>query len=220
MKIPKFTRLFVVILPIALAAGCTQPKSEVNTTSQTVATPEPTPDKEAIVAEITRIEKDWPRILKEKDAATVRRIEADDIILLSFEGSLGSKEQDIKDIEAGDLTFDSWDVSELNVRVIDNNAAVASFLMTIKNAKYKDGSNVSGHYRAVDTFAHRNGQWQIVASTVVKLSPDAERSLTATASPAPPAAGTPVTRPSPATKSSPPARPAATRRPSPPPANQ
>jgi len=220
MKITKFMCLFAAMVSIALAAACSQPRSDVNTTSQTGATPEPTLDKEAIIAEITRIEKDWPRIMKEKDGASVRRIEADDIILLSYEGGLGSKEQDIKDIEAGDLTFDSWDVSELNVKVIDNNAAVASFLMILKNAKYKDGSIVTGHYRAVDTFARRNGQWQIVASTVVKLSANAERSLTATPSPMPPASSTPATRPSPATNPPPP-KPSATRKAPPtPPANQ
>ena len=218
MKITKFTLLFVAVVSIAVAAGCAQPQSSnVNTTTQTVATPQPTPDKEAIVAEITRMEKDWPRILKEKDGAAVRRIEADDVILLNFTGMLGSKEQDVKDIEAGSLTFDSWDVSELNVKVIDNDAAVASLLMTIKNAKYTDGTHsedISGHYRALDTFARRNGQWQVVASSVVKLTRDAEQSLAATAMPSP-ASGTPMTKSSPAAKPAAPKRP-----PSPPPANQ
>jgi ketosteroid isomerase-like protein len=209
----------VAIVSIAAAAGCTQPGTgNVNTTSQAVATPEPTPDKDAIVAEITRMEKDWPRILKEKDGAAVRRMEADDVILLVYTGMLGSKEQDVKDIEAGNLTFESWDISEVNVKVIDNDAAVASLLMTLKKAKFNDGSHtedISGHYRALDTFARRNGQWQVVASSVVKLTRDAEQSLAATVMPSPAASSTPMT------KSSPPTKPAATRRPTPPPpANQ
>ena len=229
MKITKFTLLFVAIVSIAAAAGCSQPQSSnVNTTSQAVATPEPTPDKEAIVAEITRMEKDWPRILKEKDGAAVRRIEADDIVLLNFTGMLGSKEQDVKDIEAGSMTFDSWDVSEITVKVIDNDAAVASLLMTIKNAKYTDGThaeNISGHYRALDTFARRNGQWQVIASAVVKLSPDAEQSLPATAIPGSSASSAPSPKSSPAAKPAatrrpPPPSPAATRKPPSPPANQ
>ena len=230
MKITKFTLLFVAIVSIAAAAGCSQPQSSsVNTTTQTLATPEPTPDKEAIVAEITRIEKDWPRILKEKDGAAVRRIEADDIILLNFTGMLGSKEQDVKDIEAGSMAFDSWDVSEINVKIIDNDAAVASLLMTIKNAKYADGAHtedISGHYRALDTFARRSGQWQVVASSVVKLTRDAEQSLAATAMPSPAPSSAPTIKSSPAAKPAatrrpPPASPAATRKPpSPSPANQ
>jgi hypothetical protein len=221
MKVTKFTLLLVAIVSTTAAAGCTQPKSSnVNTTTQTQATPEPTPDKDAIVAEITRMEKDWPRIWKEKDGAAVRRIEADDIILLSFSGMLGSKEQDIKDVEAGNLTFESWDVSEINVKIIDNDAAVAGILMTLTKAKYSDGANtedVSGHYRALDTFARRNGQWQVVASSVVKLSRDAEQSLAATAVPSPASSNTPMIKSSPAEKPKPPTT---KRPPSPPPVNQ
>jgi len=215
MKITKLVLLFITVIGIALTTGCTQtPNANSGTTTQNVATPEPTPDKAAIVAEITRMENDWPRILREKDGAAVRRMEADDIILLNFIGMLGSKEQDIKDIEAGNMTFDSWEVSELNVKVIDSDAAVASLLMTITNAKYTDGThtdNLSGHYRAVDTFARRNGHWQVVASSVVRLTKEAEQSLSPTATPTP--ASTPTTKSSPA-------RPAATRRPPPlPPTN-
>lgn len=212
MKITKLVLLFLSVIGIALTAGCTQtPNANSGTTTQNVATPEPTPDKDAIVAEITRMEKDWPRILREKDGAAVRRIEADDVILLAYNGMLGSKEQDIKDIEAGNLTFDSWDVSEVNVKVINSDAAVASLLMTIKGAKFKidesHSEDISGHYRALDTFARRNGQWQVVASSLVKLTKEAEQSLSPTVTPT--AAGTPLTKSSPA-------GPAATR-PSPPP---
>lgn len=223
------TLLFIAIISVALTAACTQTqKTNTNATSETIATPAPTPDKETIAAEITRMEKDWPRIMKEKDGATVRRIEADDIILLSFTGVLSSKEQDIKDAEAGNMTFDAWDVSEISVKVIDNDAAVASVLMSLSNAKFKidesHSENISGHYRALDTFARRNGQWQVVASSVVKLSPEAESALTATASPTPPASTTPANKPSPATKPSPklsPVRPQIPHKmPSPPPANQ
>lgn len=219
MKNTKSTLLSVAILSVALTAACTQTqKTNTNVVSETVATPAPTPDKETIAAEITRMEKDWPRIMKEKDGATVRRIEADDIVLLSFTGMLSSKEQDVKDAEAGNMTFDSWDVSEISVKVIDNDAAVASVLMTLTNAKFKiDEShteNVSGHYRALDTFARRNGQWQVVASSVVKLSPEAERALTPTASPTPAIASTPATKPSPPRPQVP------HKMPSPPPANQ
>ena len=220
MKITTFTFLFLAIVSIGGAGGCSQANSgNVNTASQAVATPEPTPDKDAIVAEITRMENDWPRIMKEKDAATVRRIEADDIILLSFTGMLSSKEQDVKDAEAGNMTFESWDVSEISVKVIDNNAAVASVLMTLTKAKFKidesHSEDISGHYRALDTFARRNGQWQVVASSVVKLNRDAEQALVATATPSPAASSTPIIRSSPA------ATPPAPRKPTPPPpANQ
>ena len=114
----------------------------------------------------------------------------------------------MKDVEAGNLTFETWEISELQVKPLGNDAAVATLLITVKNGKYKVAENrsqdISGRYRAMDTFARRNGQWQIVASSLVKLTPDAERELAAAASASPKA--------SPAPKASP------TRRPPPPPA--
>jgi ketosteroid isomerase-like protein len=219
MRITKLALWFVGIVLVAVTTACTQTQNaNTGMTTQPAATPEATPDRETITAEITRIEKDWPRIWKEKDGAAVRRTEADDIILLSFTGMLGSKEQDIKDAEAGNMTFESWEVSDINVKIINKDAAVASILMTLTKAKYNDGSNppedVSGHYRALDTFARRNGQWQVVASSIVKLSKEAEQALNATATPGPASSSTPTT------KSSPPPRPAATRRPPTPPTNQ
>jgi ketosteroid isomerase-like protein len=213
MKTTKFTLLFLAIASIGVAAGCTQPNSgNVNTTSQTVATPEPTPDKNAIVAEITRIENDWPRIIKERDAAAIRKIEADDAVIVYPDGSLGGKEQDIKDMEAGNLSYESWDLSELNVKVLDGDSAVATLRLDVKNGKYKlpngKEQNISGTYRSIDTFARRNGQWQIVASATTPVAP------AAAASPMPSASAS-----APTPKSSPVAKP--TRKvPPPPPANQ
>ncbi|HEY3104886.1 MAG TPA: nuclear transport factor 2 family protein [Pyrinomonadaceae bacterium] len=217
MKYSKLVQLSLAIAAIVLSIACT-PSKNANTgvANTNMAMPEPTPDKAAIVAEITRIENDWPRVVKERDGAAVRRIEADDIFLISLNGAVGSKEQDVKDIEAGNVTFDSWDISELSVKVLDPDAAVATLLMTVKNGKNKleDGraEDISGYYRALDTFARRSGQWQIVASTVVKLTPEAVAALTPNAKATPQASATPIMKPSP--------KPSPTRRPPLPPTNQ
>jgi ketosteroid isomerase-like protein len=193
MKSTKLVLLSVAVVAIVLTSGCTQSQqTNVNKTTQDVATPAPTPDKEAIVAEITRIEQDWPRIIKEHDAAAVRKIEADDAVIVYPDGSLGGKEQDIKDMEAGNLSYESWDISELNIKVLDGDSAVATMRLDVKNGKYKlpngKEQNISGTYRAIDTFARRNGQWQIVASAttpVSKSSPAAKPSATRRAPPPP-----------------------------------
>lgn len=217
MKNSKLTQMALVATLLAMGTVSCTPSDNANTTTTTAvtATPVPTPDTRAIVAEITKLENDWPRIIRERDAAAVRRLEADDIILIYFNGTRGTKEIDVKDIEAGSLTFDSWEISELQVKPIDNNAAVATLLITVKNGKYKTGENrsqdVSGRYRALDTFARRNGQWQVVASSLVKLSPEAERELAAAATASPQAS--PGANASPAPKASP-----TQRTPPPPPA--
>lgn len=212
----------VAIVGAITTAGCTTAENANTTTTTTVtATPAPTPDTNAIVAEITKLENDWPRIIRERDGAALRRLEADDIMLLYFNGTRGTKEIDVKDIEAGNLTFDAWEISELQVKVLNNDAAVATLLITVKNGKYKVAENrsrdISGHYRALDTFARRNGQWQVVASSLVKLDADAERELAAAASASPSPKGSPAVTAPPATKASPAPKASPTRRPPPPP---
>jgi hypothetical protein len=210
----KYLSVAVLALVIALLLlaqfGCASPQN-TNTNTVSVATPEPTPDKAAIEAELTKIENDWPRIIKEHDATAVRRIEADDIFIIYPDGSTGNKEQDAKDIEAGTVTADSWEISDIKVNVLDQDSAVVSLRNTVKNGKVKspDGKSVdiSGQYLSMDTFARRNGQWQLVAATSVKiLTPNATASPTPKGSPTPRASPSPGA--SPATKPSPKATPA------------
>lgn len=223
--------LSVVILSLATVTlsqfGCASPQNNNNTapTNANMAVPEATPDKAAIEAELTKIENDWPRIIKERDGAAVRRVEADDVFLVYPDGQTGGREQDIKDIESGSLSADSWEITDLKVNVLDKDVAVVSLRNTVKNGKYKmaDGksNDISGQYRSVDTFVRRNGQWQLVASATVKIqapaasaSPTPKVSPSPSASPAmkptPAAKGTPAAKPSPAAKASPAIKPAST----------
>lgn len=164
----------------------------------------------AIESELMRIENDWPRVLKEKDVEAVRRVEAEDVVIVYPDGKVGNREQDINDVQSGALTAESWEVADLKVMVIDNDAAVAMGRSTVKGGKYKgpDGKaiDISGQYRFVDTFARRNGQWKLVASAgtpvrepVPEGSPAVKASPTGSASPAVSASATPRVSPSPRT---------------------
>lgn len=225
--------LSVVILSLATVTlsqfGCASPQSNNNTapTNANMAVPEATPDKAAIEAELTKIENDWPRIIKERDAAAVRRLEADDAIFVYPDGSMGGKDQDVKDIESGATTAESWEVSDIKVNVLDKDSAIVSVRITVKGGKYKtpDGKaqDISGQYRSIDTFSRRNGQWQLVAYAMTPVrnpgptpsaSPTPKASPSPSASPAmkptPAAKGTPAAKSSPAAKASPAIKPAST----------
>jgi Domain of unknown function (DUF4440) len=197
---------------ITLYFGCTSQPTTTNTNSVALASPEPTPDKAAIEADLTKIEMDWPRIIKEKDGAAVRKIEADDIVLVYPDGQIGNKDRDIKDIEGGALTFDSWELSDIVVKALDNDAAVVTLHATVKGGKYKPADfkvaqDISGQYRSVDTFVRRNGQWQMTASaTVPILNPTPAASPSPAAKASPELKGTAERKPSPAMKTSPKAK--------------
>jgi len=197
------TLLVATILVVFSQFGCASPQN--TNTAVSTPTPEPTPDKTAIEAELTRIENDWPRIIKEHDVATVRRIEADDAVFVYPDGSLGDKAQDVKDMEAGSLSADSWEVLDLKVNVLDNDSAVVIGRNVVKGGKYKmpDGKiqDISGEYRYVDTFVRRNGQWQVVAGASTPIQKGAAATPTPKASPSPGAS--PAMKPIPSPKTTP-----------------
>ena len=184
--------------------GCASPQT-TNSNTVSTATPEPTPNKAAIEAELIKIENDWPRIIKEHDAATVRRIEADDAVFVYPDGSLGDKAQDVKDMEAGALSADSWEVLDLKVNVLDSDSAFVSGHNVVKGGKYKtpDGKiqDISGEYRWIDTYARRNGQWQQVAGCTTKVQNGAAATPVPKASPSPGAS--PAMKPKPSPKATP-----------------
>lgn len=163
-----------------------------------------TVDTASIEAELLRIENDWPRAIKEKDLAAIGRVEADDIVIVYPDGSLGSKNRDLQDIATGNLSADEIEMSDIKVRVLDSDAAVVTGQTEMKNAKYKtpDGKlqDISGRYRFVDTFARRNGEWKLVAAMSTKITAPAT-SASAVASPTPATRVSPTS--SPATRATP-----------------
>src|SRR6266567_1759436 len=201
------TLLFALMLVAAFQFGCAKPPA--NTANTNMATPERTPDANAITGELTRIESDWPRIIKEHDAAAIRRFEADDAVFVYPDGSIGNKEQDVKDMESGAITADSWEVSDLKVNVLDSNSAVVTGRTIVKNGKYNNQPFPADQFRWVDTYVRRDGQWQLVAGASTplpkgaaapspKATPFPSSSPAIKASPAPKAS--PVTKSSPAAK--------------------
>jgi hypothetical protein len=162
--------------------------------------------------------------MKERDGQAVRRLNADDVYLLGWDGSLATREEDAKFIESGSLQADVIEMSDLNVKVLDKDGAVVTGMITIKGAKYQAPNpclEVNGPYRFVDTFARRDGEWRLVASAAVKVmnptlatpSPTGRVVPSPTTSPA--AKAPPTVRPSPLVRPSPAVRPSPIVRPSP-----
>src|SRR5437899_6654900 len=137
----RYFSMFALVLVTAIAGllqfGCANSQPTNTSTNANMAVAEATPDKAAIEAELTRIENDWPRIIKERDGAAVRRIEADDVVIVYPDGAPGGKDQDLKDIESGALTADSWEVSEIAIKVLDKDSAIATVRSVVKGGKYK-----------------------------------------------------------------------------------
>ena len=121
-------RGLVIVLSFAFSlfvfSGC-QRTDNANVAPVASPTPE-TIDTAAIEAELTRIENDWPRIMREKDVAAVERLEAEDAVFVYPDGSVGDKSTEVRDMQSGAVTADGWQVGELRIVVLNKDAAVAT----------------------------------------------------------------------------------------------
>lgn len=204
--------LVVVVSLFAFMQIACQPAADTNR-SDSLAPPtnanRETVDTAAIEAELLRIERDWPRVVKEKDVAAVGRVEADDAVFVYPDGSVGNKQKDLADISSGAMTADDIEMSDLKVKILDNDAAIITGQTEIKNGRYKmpDGktADISGKYRFIDTFARQGGDWKLVAGMSTRVTAPVASASPAAAAPAvspamkPSPPPPPVRKPSPAT---------------------
>ena len=168
--------LFVTLLAVVLT-GCQPAATETNRNdSLAAASPaKETFDAAAIQAELLKLEREWADSLKTKNAEAVRRIVADDAVLVYPDGTAANKTVEVQTIESGAITADSFEMIDPKVTVLDADAAFITGRSTIKNGKYTDPNtkrtiNISGEYRFLDVYAKRGGRWQVVASQATPVT--------------------------------------------------
>ena len=162
----------ILLVAVTVFSACQRTAPDTNRDATKIASTnaaKETINPVAIEAEITKLENEWATGAQKHDANAVRKILADDLVITYPDGNIGTKSSELSDIESGAFTADGWLVSDTKVTVLSGDAAVITGRSVIKNGKYKDAKSkklidVSGEYRFTDVYAHRNGQWQAVAS--------------------------------------------------------
>lgn len=164
------------LLMVLSLAGCERAAAPTNLAAGNAAA-SPTPEKidtAAIEAEINKLERDWASSPKNRDAETVRRVLAEDIVITYPDGQTGTKADEVRTIESGAITMDSWELLDTKVTVLNADTAFITGRGVIKNGKYTDPNtkqttNISGEFRFLDVYARRNGKWQAVASQTTPI---------------------------------------------------
>ena len=189
--------VFIGSLMLAALAGCQAPTAETNRNADTAtASPaKPTFDAAAIQAEVLRVEREWFKASETYDVEAIKRIVADDAVLVYPDGSPGTKADEVRIAETKAITMDGWEILESKVTVLSADSAFITGRSRIKNGKYKEpnmkqATDISGEYRFLDLYARRNGTWQVIASQATRVaaptsaaSPAASPAATRTASP-------------------------------------
>jgi len=181
----------LVLLTILGLAGC-QPARDTNLNATATASPaKETFDPVAIQAEVLNVERDWFRAGETYDVEAIRRIVADDAVLVYPDGTPGTKADEVRIAETKAITG-RWEMIDPKVTVLSADSAFITGRSSIKDGKYKEPTmakaiDISGEYRFLDVYARRNGRWQVVASQATKVAVQTPAaSPTASAAAAPP----------------------------------
>ena len=176
-------------LIVVVLSGC-QPAADTN---RNLAAASSTPVKEtfdpaAIEAELIRIEREWANAGKTHNAEAVKGFLADNAVIIYPDGTIATKADEIRTIESGAISAESFEMLEPKVTVIDADSAFITGRSVIKNGKItlpnqKKPIDITGEYRFLDVYAKRDGKWQVLASQAVKIDPAAVAAAAA-ASPA------------------------------------
>jgi len=114
-------------------------------------------------SELTDLEQQWCRALKEGDAHWFEQHLADDYSSInSGDGSLHHKKEEIAEMKSSTIVYDSLELSDLVAR-IEGNAGVVTGVNHIKGHD-KDGNTFDLRLAFTDTYVRRAGRWQVWAS--------------------------------------------------------
>ena len=157
--------------------GCqpAAPETNRNVAATNTAPAKETVDPKAVQEELVKMEKEWAGAAKSRDGEAVRRIVADDAVIVYPDGGTATKADEVRLIESGAITADSWELLEPKATLINPETAYLTGRSVMTNAKIKDANmknaiDISGEYRFLNVYAKRDGRWQVVASQATKIA--------------------------------------------------
>ena len=118
------------------------------------------------VKTLEKLNEDWIHSYPGKDTATLARIFADDLIMITPNGSRMSKKEIIVNLASPGQQIVSTKVDKVQVRLLGNIGLVmaeASFI------SLDNGKEVPGRTNYLDVYEKRNGRWVAIAAHVTFL---------------------------------------------------
>ena len=102
------------------------------------------------------------------DVRTLGRIYADDYVLITAEGDVRSKQDQIGELNSGKLHFAPLVPVERKVRLFGDVALVAS---RDPASIVRNGQQIGGDLRMVRVYVRRAGRWQLVSAQATRVAP-------------------------------------------------
>lgn len=116
--------------------------------------------EQEIMRQVIDMERQMKEALLHRDAEFSSRTLADDYVAITPLGQVTTKQETIAARRSGQLRYESFDVSDMVVRVYGDTAVVTA-RADVKG--HQLGEDFSGPYRYTRVWVRRNGRWQTVS---------------------------------------------------------
>jgi len=153
--------------PKAAAAAATKKEATTSTAAKPAAAA-PSGKKMSVEAALKDNENRWEASYPAHDVSVAQSLVANDFAGVYWDGKVMSKSGVISEIKKDKDTYKSATNEKLAVHTYGPNVAVIVGTAREKGTG-KDGKAFDRTFRFTDTWMLRNGQWQCVASQVMKL---------------------------------------------------
>ncbi|HZH34924.1 MAG TPA: nuclear transport factor 2 family protein [Pyrinomonadaceae bacterium] len=125
-------------------------------------------DRKLMEEQVLKMGREYGEMIKNQDVAAVERILADEYIYTNEKGKVQNKTENLASYKTNPYKFETFEVSDQQVRVIGNGAAVETGIVRYKGTN-KDNKPFEGSERYTTTWVWRGGRWQIVADHVSEI---------------------------------------------------
>jgi len=143
----------MVVLVILLPGGC------ASSVTQDAAAP-------GLVAQLSAQADAWDKAIVVKDRAGIEKNMAEDFRQIDGAGNVESKTSFVDGLLSPDLQIDPYVVESFDVRVYGDVALLSG--RTRMSGRHQ-GTLFSSHYRYIDVYVRRQGQWKIVSVQISRI---------------------------------------------------
>lgn len=121
-------------------------------------------DRKVMEQQVMKAGLEYARIIKNRDAAALENLLADEYMFTDENGKVKNKAQDIAEYKTGDTKIEVADITDQKVRVMGNSAAVETGTFRVKGTSKGKPFDTTERYTTV--WVWRGSRWQVVADHV------------------------------------------------------
>lgn len=140
------------------------PPASNTATAPAKSTPEPKDDKETVLLELVKLEKEITQGAFDGDITLLANNTTDDFELTGVDGKVQNKNQALADVKK-ETTIKSWTMDKIELVSHDETTAVVRYIQIVT---LKTGQ--TGKARVTDTFVKKDGRWLVKSeqATMIK----------------------------------------------------